>query len=839
MYKNIWITSKTDYEDSLVYLWDDKEGLIIIPFDENFNYAYQKSSHGQYTSLFGDKLKKIDRFKRDDTGLFESDINRELRVLSDLYLDSDEPSTGHVTLFFDIEVDSKGGFASVQKAEKEITAISNYCKQTDEYKVFLLDKEHLIQSKTIGNIEILSFDTEVELLTKWLNYYHKLNVSILTNWNGDNYDVPYLFHRLQRVFDEDTALSLSPVGIIKYNQRREKYQIAGVNHIDYLPLYKKFTYSQQPSYRLDEIGKTEVGMGKIEYEGTLDNLYRTDINKFLDYSLQDVKIIVALDNKMKFLELIRGVCHTGHIPYEDYMYPTRFIEGTILCYLHRKNIISPNKPQVSDEARQNMADDIDSFEGAYVKEPIPGLYNWIYSLDLQSLYPSTMMSLNISTETKLGKVKNWNSELFVKKSIPIYDIEINNDNIKMNDVDFRQFIEENKIVIASNGVFYKNDIVGCIPDVIDTWFKNRVDYKKKMKEALNAGNQELADYYDRRQHIQKICLNAIYGASGNCTFRFYDVDNAEAVTLTGQDIIKSTARYINTQYKLATNVEKDYIIYQDTDSCYVHIESMLLEDNKIAQSVNLAHTMEQKCNKFYDILAKKFFNCDTHRFVIRGEAIAETGLWIAKKRYILKKVYDLEKNKKSEDITIKGLDVVRSSFPRAFRSFTREILIDILNNATKEQIDVKILAFRELINTLSYVDIARNIGVKNIEKYTDKNEDALHIFKKGTPIHVKAAISYNRLLKLFNKQHINSSINNGDKIKYVYLLPNEYNLNVIGFKNYDDPPEILDFIEKYVDRDALYTNELSSKLEEFYSAMKWGKIPTEINQEMLNFFEWA
>lgn len=484
------------------------------------------------------------RFKWDDPELFEGDLSRDVRVLTDLYLDDDTPSTGHVILKFDIENDTTGGFCSPMVADRHITAIANHLSTTDHYTVFLLDEDGKVDNRTVGDKTIVSCRTEDELLTRWLQYYKDAAPTIITHWNGDSYDVPFVYNRLLRVYDKKTAESLSPVGIVRYNNRKEVYEIAGVSSLDYLKLYKKFTLGQRPSYRLDAIGKAEVGMGKVEYEGTLDTLFKNDIEKFLDYNLNDVEIIVALDKKMKLIELARMICHMGHCSYENFESSSRFIEGTLVTYLHRNGLIVPNKVyngEITDEV---------GFVGAFVKEPVPGVYDWVYSTDLASLYPSIIMSLNISSETRMGKILNWDATLHAAGKLDTYEVQLNDKSpTKLSREDAIKFLNTKNYMIASNGVLYRSDVRGFIPVVIEDWFNRRKEYKNLMKKFVKDGNNERADFYDLQQQVMKVLCNSVYGVLGLKSFRFYNLDNASAVTSTGQDVIKTSAKFVNHLYK--------------------------------------------------------------------------------------------------------------------------------------------------------------------------------------------------------------------------------------------------------------------------------------------------
>ena len=408
MYQNIFVKRLT--KGCEVHIWDDKSGY------QKFNYkpyAYLKSGSGTYRSLYGDKLKKVNFWTKEDLQagrVFESDVPIETRILVDKYGESDEPSVGHKELFFDIEVEVKDGFPDPAKAENKITAIAVYDKVMDKYSCFVLGN--------VPNTDIVeSFQSEEELLQRFYQKYLEINPTILSGWNIDGFDIPYLYNRTVRVMGEQVAKCLSPIGEMYWNERRGMYKIAGVSCLDYLKLYKWFTYTQQSSYRLDYIGKLEVNMGKIEYDGTLQDLYENDINKYIEYNLNDVKIVKALDDKLKFIELACGVGHLGHVPYEDNFFSSRYLEGAMLVYMKDIGVIAPNKT-----LNVKMKNDDEKFSGAYVKDPKSGRYEWVFDLDLTSMYPSVIMSLNISPEMKIGKLKGWNAEEFIRGTSKTYTL---------------------------------------------------------------------------------------------------------------------------------------------------------------------------------------------------------------------------------------------------------------------------------------------------------------------------------------------------------------------------------------------------------------------------------
>jgi len=874
MYQNIYIEEQ-EMSRGIVHLWDDKQGHSTFPYSK-FSYAYKPSKHGSYLTMMGDRCDKVFRFKKDTPGLFESDVSRETRVLTDLYLNEDTPSEGHKILYFDIEVSMKNGLPTTDSPNNEIISICAHDSVTQVYSTFVLnhpDTQNRSFTDADAKLEIFYFNDEVDLLTSFIDYWESTSPTIITGWNIDKFDIPYLYHRLQQILGTDIANKLSPVGLIKYSEYRHKYSIAGVASLDYYDLYKKFTYIQQPSYRLHAIGMFEVGMGKVEYSGSLDTLYETDLEKFIEYNLQDVKIVVELDKKLKLIELVRGICHVGHVPYEDYCYSSKWLEGTILTYLHRKEIIATNKP-VNGRAQMNarMESDEEGFEGAYVKPPLPGLYEWVYSLDLQSLYPSIIMSLNISPETKRGQVPGWDLYRHMNDNIETYVVTLYDQPTevkKLTKDEFLAFMKETEYAISSNGILYDTKTIGIIPEILSKWFAERKEYKKLMEESRSQGDVELAEFYNRRQHIQKIFLNSLYGVLGLPIFRFYDLDNALAVTSSGQDVIKTSSKFISSLYKrfgvapksddelrrykeiLDVEVKRgrikasevpelldphDHCIYVDTDSLYFSSVPILDPDvDAQSQTVNIAHEMEGKLNAMYDVMSLKLFNVKKHRLYIKGEKIAKAALWLAKKRYALMTTYDLEANVAKEKMVIKGLDIVRSTFPPIFREFMTSVTTKILNGEAKEALDEQVIEFVNNLSQYSYIQVARNTSVQGLIKYATGDGD-VSTFSKGSPMHVKSAISYNRVLKLMQLDTKYPAISDGEKIKYVYLKPNPYKLITIAFKGEDDPPEIIDFIKAHLDYDKLFESELKDKLEDYYIAMRWGLLPTDQNTMAANFF---
>ena len=476
----------------------------------------------------------------------------------------------------------------------------------------------------------------------------------------------------------------------------------------------------------------------------------------------------------------------------------------------------------------------EKFIGAYVKAPIVGKYDWIYDLDLTSLYPSIIMTLNISPESKIGKIQDWDVQKYLNKEVDTYQIDedtITKENLK-------EYLDKSKFSIASNGVLYRTDTVGCIPGILDLWFAKRVEYKNEMVKYGKAGDDEKYAFFHKRQLVQKILLNSLYGVLGLPAFRFYDVDNATAVTTTGQTVIKSTADMANIKYnKELGDPDLDSNIYIDTDSVFFSAVPLMdkrlpnwknEDQDVIAGYVNdIAEEMQDYLNDFYDIMSTKIFNVDKdkHRLEIKKEYVAKAGLWIAKKRYAQWIISD--NGVPCDRLDVKGLDVKRSSFPKAFQECMGKVLIDILKGVGEEELTKYVLDFKKNMENRPNSEIAKNTAVKNLKKYMPKGKRVPFTTMKGTPAHVKAAIAYNDLINHFKVPFKYGPMVNGDKVKWVYLKDNPLGLDGLAFTGYNDPPEIEKFIETYIDRNKIFERELRFKLQDFYDAIGWGEMISE------------
>ena len=818
-YQSIYCDRKT----STVHLWDDIEGYVSF---RHVPYAYKKSKNGKYKSIFGDNLEKITRFNPRDPSLFSSDIPLDTSVLIDAYGESDEVSTNHRLAILDIEVDSTGGYPDIADPKKKITAIALYESVKDTYYCFVLDEEGLVANETKNDQVVLSFLTEEDLLVAFLDKWNEIKPTIATGWNIDGFDFPYIHARLLRVLGEEVANTLSSINICYWNKYKNKMTIAGVNALDYLLLYKKYSGKSLTNYRLDTVAKEELKVGKVEFEGSIDELKRTDIKKFIEYNLHDVVLVKKLNDTLQFIELAQSICHVCHTGYEEFSVSSKILEGALLTYLRRRKLVAPNKKAIVEVEKDDELDNDVGFEGAYVKDPVPGRYEWICSADINSLYPSVIMSLNISPETKLGVIKDWDSENLVKKTADkiVFDDEL------YTYEDFSQLLIDNNLSVSANGVVYEQNKVGCIPDILKKWFTERKEFQGKMRDADKSGDKAGYVFWKRRQQVQKILLNSLYGVLGLKGWRFYDVDNASAVTLTGQEIIKTSAKYVNSQFnKRCSTKDKDYVVYIDTDSLYLDVASLAKAENIVDVKPFAIKTIDDVANdlnSFYQIMMVRMFNCTDNRIKIAPDVVAQSAFWVVKKRYTLLKVYNMELKKDIDEVEVKGLDVVRSSYPKKFRDFMKSVLIDILRGVTNKEVNTKITEFKSKMAQFELEDIAKNTSVRFISNtnakinFDPKDRDMFN-FIDGSTAQCKAALAYNDMLKRYNLSDT-EPILSGGKIKWVYLKENPFGLSGMAFKDDGkDPKVIVDFIHTYIHRTKIWDAELEEKLRDFYKALKW------------------
>lgn len=862
MYQSVYY----NYKNKTITIRDDNEGWHSFHYTPTY---YKLDENGEYQTLDGKRAKKVDKIVYGDLNYYEQDVDKVLSVLLEIYREEDSIPKKHNKIFLDIET-VMGGAINLKyciAAPSRITSIALYDENSKTYYAFVEDGVGRIKNSFKDDVNIISCRDEEELLNLFISKWIELDPTIVCGWNSDGFDIPYLYNRLKRILGEKRANLLSPIGIVDFDERDSKmpFKIAGVNCMDYLRLYKKFIPRQQPSYKLNDICLNEIGKGKIQYDGSLDRLFLEDIDKFIEYNINDVRLIVELDRKKKFLDLAIMICHLSHVPYSYVYQSSKVVEGAIMTYLKRKNIVSPNRPTTINPALKKSFDEDteeedEKFAGAYVKDPVPGLYSWNFDLDIESEYPSAGILLNAGIETFLFKITvddkfddSWNlKELKLKDPNQVVQLEKIDGGVKnMKIGKLIQIIEKNGICISPNGVGFDSKSSSVLVEVMVDWFKKRKEFKSKMIQYGKEMNKVLEEFYNLYQNVFKVFLNSIYGCLGLPSFRYSDGKDyiASAITSCGRKIIMTSADKVNDRICLECNTDSDYVIMSDTDSLYISANDILKNrypgidfgnDLDVIEKLRpIAKEFADYLNEYYEKdFTKSYFNSDNNRVKIKSETIAK-ALYVSAKKQYAQYILDKEGITK-EDFDFKGLDGMKSSFPILYRKFYQQLIKDILFNNKKEKIDSDILNFREKFKTLSVLDIAKPSGInKNLRDYIISKPIKGTIFSRvidGTSVHIKAAINYNDILKFKNLDKDYAVIQEGDKLKWVYLKKNPYNVDVLAISEYGSPQEIMEYIEKYVDKEAMFEGNLVKKLEKIYDNLSWGQI--NLNKNTNKFFKY-
>ena len=585
-----------DFRNKTCHLRDDKQGWLSFEYTPTY---YKLDPNGQYETLDGKRVSPTYTCdKNDPLTYYEIDIPMETRVLVDAYKDLDEAPKYHNTVYLDIECEIGGALTTeyIKSAPMKITSISLYDVTLKKYYCLILDEKNQLQHVEEPDKDIIPCSRESDLLDKFISLWKEADPTIISGWNSEFFDIPYLYHRIVKVLGEQKAKELSPLGIVSvrdfFNKKSQTNEsvvnIAGVNHLDYMLLHKKYIMKQEPSYKLGDIGEKYVKLGKIDYEGSLDKLFRDDVHKFIEYNLRDVEILIKLDEKLQFINLTVNICHLCHTPYENIYYSTSLNEGAILTYLKRKDIVSPNKPTTYNPA---LKEGNEEYAGGYLKDPEPGLYEWVSDLDFTSLYPSIIRNLNMGIETLVGRIQNrdkydnqWglgdlkqmdpDDEVTIEKVTP--DRRVLQTSIKAGEL--VNMIEKNKLIISANGTLFRRDKSSIVVEILNDWFNKRKQYKDLMKEAYKVKKDPaLGEYYNRLQHTFKIKLNDVYGVFAQNGWRYSDGNLfiSKAITLTGQRLDQESINFVNKEVSKELGVERDYVITADTDSLFFELKDLI------------------------------------------------------------------------------------------------------------------------------------------------------------------------------------------------------------------------------------------------------------------------
>ena len=702
----------------------------------------------------------------------------------------------------DIEVACDNGFPSVEAAPEELLAITIKNHQSKKIVVFGIGD----YDNNREDVSYVRCETEDELLKKFLTFWESNKPDVVTGWNSKFYDLPYLIHRIKIRFGEDEVKRLSVWKTVYkdnvYISGKEHicYNVFGLEQLDYLDLYKKFTYSAQESYRLDHIAFVELGERKAENPfDTYREWYTKDYQSFIDYNIKDVELVDRLEDKMKLIDLILTMAYSAKCNYADVFSQVRMWDVIMYNYLRNKNI---QIPQITRKSKE------DAYAGAYVKEVQVGLHKWVVSFDLNSLYPHLIMNYNISPETIKG----------MHKTVPGVD--------EMLTQSFdTSFLKEKQETITPNGALFDCTKYGFLPELLLQMYNERKETKKLMLKAQqeyeNTKHPKLLNLisrYKNKQLALKIALNSAYGAIGNQYFRVYDIRIAEAVTYGGQLSIRwieiALNKYLNELLK-TDNV--DYVLASDTDSVYITFET-LVEKLQPKDPVKFLDTIcrekfESFINQKYQELAD-YTNAYEQKMVMSREVIADKGIWTAKKRYILN-VHNSEGVQYAEPkLKMMGIESVKSSTPQVCRDKIKDAL-QLIIDGTEKDLNTFIQDFRKEWLGLKPNLIAFPRSCNGLGKWATTNG----IFKKGCPMHVKGALLYNYQLKDKKLDKKYPEILEGEKIKFVYLKnPNPFQTNVFSF--FTECPSELD-VQKYIDYDKQFEKSYVEPLKFITKAINW------------------
>ena len=737
----------------------------------------------------------------------------------------------------DIEVSSEGGFPNIEQADKSVTAIT-ISKNGHMVVLGLFEYE-----PEKPNVTYVHCRNEKDLLEQFIKIWRskQFNPDIITGWNVEFFDMPYIINRVRRVLGDHSVKRLSPWDTMSTREFELNgktivhEQPVGITVLDYLGLYRKFSFSQQESYKLDHIAFIELGERKLDYVAlgyeTLDEFYKKDFRNYINYNIRDVELVDRLDAKLKLMEQVFALAYDGKVNYIDTLTTVRMWDIIIHNHLLEKNIVIEN-PKITEKQRQ--------IEGAYVKDPKPGMYDWVVSFDLNSLYPHLIMQYNISPETlagqcmKFANVERYDSEGKLVDYKIVDSIAMFIDDRALDDMSIKNQLVEQNVTITPTGCMFDRDYQGFLPRLMQTMYDDRSEWKKRMLEAkkkyeLNP-TEELRNEIARCHNMQlakKIQLNSAYGALSNVYFRWFDPRLAESITKAGQLSIRWMERKINEYLnKLFKTTGEDYVIACDTDSMYIRlsplVNTVFKDKDDVEKIVNfLDMACEDKIEPFIDKCYEElslYVNAYEQKMKMKREAIANKGIWTAKKHYILN-VYNLEGVQyKEPKLKIQGIEAVRSSTPSACREYIKDALKIIMSDTEENLvrfIDGKRVEFR----TKPFEEIAFPRSVKDMNKYYDSKAGYRKITKSGVPIHVRAALLYNHLLRKKKLDTILNPIYEGDKIKFAYMvMPNPIFENVIATTG--GLPKQLG-LDKFIDYDTQFDKGFVEPIKTIVNVMGW------------------
>ena len=804
---------------------------------------YYKDPKGKYKSVYGDPLSRIvckntKDFRKEiainrDKELFESDINPIFQCLSEHYLNQDAPKLN--VLFWDIETDfdPERGFAPVEDPFMPITAITVCLQWIDSMLITLAvppkglpfeQAQEMCKARWGDSCILFPNDKNGDGERSMLNMFLDLidDADIHSGWNSEGYDVPYTMNRIKKVLSKDDTRRFNLWGQVpkkreyeKFGKLSETFDTVGRVHLDYLNLYRKYTYEERHSYRLDAIGEIEVGETKTVYEGTLDQLYNNDFETFIEYNRQDVALLDKIDRKLRFIDLSNELAHANTVLLQTTMGAVAVTEQAIVNEAHHRGLQVPNRQKRDDENMQAA--------GAYVAFPKKGLHKWIGSMDLNSLYPSVIRALNMAPETIVGQIRpdisdaRVHEDMFLKKKtfagswegrfateeyevvmekrkdVPLtIDWEDGRSDV-LSGAEIYQLIFDSHMpwMLSANGTIFTTEFEGVIPGILKRWYAERKDLQKMLKKAKDAGNKAEIEYWDKRQLVKKINLNSLYGAILNPGCRFFDKRIGQSTTLTGRTIVKHMSAEVN---KVITGVYDhvgEAMIYGDTDSCYFSAWPTLgkeVEAGTIPWSkenvITLYDQVSEAANETFPTMMSKSFHCPKSRsdVIAAGrEIVAESGLFITKKRYAAL-VIDTEGFRSDVDgkagkVKAMGLDLRRSDTPVFMQEFLSELLLMVLTGKPQQDVLERITVFRQQFHERPGWEKGSPKRANKVGHYRRLEEKQ---GKANMPGHVRASLNWNTL-KRMNGDKYSQEIVDGMKVIVCKLKQNPLGYTSVAY----------------------------------------------------------
>lgn len=843
-----------DYRSSKITLWETINGERMTTEIDWIPYIFVPDKDGSIRTIDDIPVKKLEfqnyqKYKtfNEEKSIkkFEDHVKPELQFLAERYhgIPDDQLYRPELRIgSLDIEVHSERGFPIPEEATGIVTAISldiNGETKTWGIKPYV--------GKHRKNYSYCS--TEEILLKEFFDFmYKEADIDILTGWNIDGFDIPYLYYRCKKLFGESNKIfrKFSPIMEFSVWEKRDgeglNFDFGGISVLDYMSVYKGYTRTNPESYKLDQIAKNELKESKLEYDGTLKDLFENDWERYVDYNIQDVKLIWKLEKKLKYLYLIQTISMLSRCPMKYYDKVTSVLEGIFLTYYRRNNLCAPKLKGGKTEW----------FEAAYVKDPQRGLHEWVVDIDVTSMYPHNMITLNMSLETYFGCIMNLTEqeviEYTTKREFPSISLENPDKEVKQLDGKelqiFNTLLRKGTFSIAPNGAIFKNTKPGVVTIIEKIFFEMRKSTKNKMLQLKkeDGAKERIAELETTQLAIKVGILNSLYGAISTPYFRMYNLRIAEAITACGRHILKNNIIFINNYLNDKCNTQDiDFIGYGDTDSLFLCVGKYIQSNNELRPKFNLLHTNKEKVNFIlklckeieavvndysFNVIQKQHFNSQETEYTInwKQEIVCPSVLLVQKKKYGCWVVN--EEGKSVDKIKVTGLDIIRSETSKPIKEMLKDVMSCILKNESDDVIRSKIIDYKKSIRDLPIEDISGNVGVNNIKKYIGP-EGPL----KGCPWHVKGVYAHQILIEKFGLQDKYQEITEGEKSKVIYLLPNSYGFETLTYSS--KYPRELKCVQPDVEKmiEKFFIKKIEMLLE------PCGKLHLlNLNQETLNFF---